>query len=145
MYNVVLSFPSDLLDLFLPLGLDILNTNKDLQMLATIKDTSVQNKENIDSLKAEMAMLSQHLKRLSKLEKGTEHEANNIPSYDQEVLNSVREKLSNVEEEQEKMVLKSKEDINKILENLDEKQVGYALFFCVFSNCLYCFYCCRRF
>ena len=113
-------------------------------MLATIKDTSVQNKENIDSLKAEMAMLSQHLKRLSKLEKGTEDEANNIPSYDQEVLNSVREKLSNVEEKQEKMVLKSKEDIDKILENLDEKQVGYALFFAcshtVYTVFIACFF-----
>jgi small-conductance mechanosensitive channel len=101
----------------------MLNTNQDLQMLATIKDTSVQNKENIDSLRAELAMFSQHLKRLSQL-KDVEEPDVQVSGYEQEVLNSVRDKLNIVEQEQEKMVLKSKEDIDKILKNLDEKQVG---------------------
>ena len=108
----------------------MLNTNQDLQMLATIKDTSVQNKENIDSLKAELAMFSQHLKRLDHLREVKEPE-DNVSSYDQEVLNSVREKLNIVEQEQEKMVLKSKDDIDKILESLDEKQVGCASLLCM--------------
>ena len=101
----------------------MLNANQDLQMLATIKETSIQNKEKIDSLKAELAMFSQHLKKLDQLREVKEPEAI-VPSYDQEVLNSVRDKLNNVEQEQEKMVSKSKEDMDKILENLDEKQVG---------------------
>ena len=101
----------------------MLNTNQDLQMLATIKETSIQNKEKIGSLKAEIAMFSQHLKRLDHLREAKEPEAI-VPSYDQEVLNSVRDKLNNVEQEQEKIVLKSKEEMNKILENLDEKQVN---------------------
>ena len=108
----------------------MLNTNQDLKMLATIKDTSVQNKENIDSLKAELAMFSQHLKRLNQLREVKEPESN-VPSYDQEVLNSVREKLNSVEREQENMVSKSKEDIDKILENLDEKQVGCVSLLCM--------------
>jgi hypothetical protein len=116
--------------IFYPLGLDMLNTNQDLKMLATIKDTSVQNKENIDSLKAELAMFSQHLKRLDQLREVKEPESN-VPSYGQEVLNSVREKLNSVEREQENMVSKSKEDIDKILENLDEKQVRCVSLLCM--------------
>ncbi|XP_028417053.1 uncharacterized protein LOC114541315 isoform X2 [Dendronephthya gigantea] len=102
-------------------GLDMLNTNQDLKMLATIKETSIKNKENIDNIRGELSMLSQHLKRLDQLREVKPQE-DNVPSYDREVLNSVREKLNSVEQDQEKMVLKSKEDIDKILENLDEKQ-----------------------
>ncbi|XP_028402511.1 uncharacterized protein LOC114525384 [Dendronephthya gigantea] len=102
-------------------GLDMLNTNQDLKMLATIKETSIKNKENIDNIRGELSMLSQHLKRLDQLREVKPQE-DNAPSYDLEVLNSVREKLNSVEQDQEKMVLKSKEDIDKILENLDEKQ-----------------------
>ena len=111
-------------------GLDMLNTNQDLQMLAAIKETTVQNKENIDILRRELSSFSQHLKRLDQSREVKEPEAN-VPSYDLEVLNSVREKLNNVEEEQEKMTLKSKGDIDKILQNLDEKQVKRrSLFLC---------------
>ena len=100
----------------------MLNTNEDLKMLAAIKETSIKNKESIDSLRGELSMFSQHLKRLDQLREAKPQE-DNVPSYDLEVLNSVREKLTGVELEQEKMVLKSKEDIDKILESLDEKQV----------------------
>ena len=111
-------------------GLDMLNTNQDLQMLAAIKETTVQNKENIDILRRELSSFSQHLKRLDQSREVKEPEAI-VPSYDLEVLNSVREKLNNVEEEQEKMTLKSKGDIDKILQNLDEKQVKRrSLFLC---------------
>jgi hypothetical protein len=75
-------------------------------------------------------MFSQHLKRLDQLREVKEPESN-VPSYGQEVLNSVREKLNSVEREQENMVSKSKEDIDKILENLDEKQVGCASLLCM--------------
>ena len=102
-------------------------------MLATIKDTSVQNKENIDSLKAEIAMFSQHLKRLGQL-KDTREPDTNVAGYEQEVLNSVRDKLNIVEQEQQKMVLKSKEDTDKILKNLDEKQVGHIVLHACFCN-----------
>ena len=95
--------------------------NQDIQMLASIKATTAQNKENLDNLKKELGLFSQHLKRID--QPRIKSPETNAPGYDQEVLNSVREKLKLVQEEQEKTAQKNKKDVARLLENLDEKQV----------------------
>lgn len=76
-------------------------------------------------------MFSQHLKRIDQVKAVKETDDGNIASYDLEVLKSVREKLNTLEQEQEKIVLKSKEDVDKILENLDVKQVKCPFLLCL--------------
>ena len=99
----------------------MLNCNQDIKMLATIKATTVENKENLDTLKKELGLFSQHLKRIDQPRAKSPESSG--PGYDQEVLNSVRDNLSSLQEEQENMAKKNKEDIARLLDSLDEKQV----------------------
>ena len=105
------------------LGLDLLNANQDLKMLATIKETTIGNKERIENMKRELGLFSQHMKRLDQ-PRGKSPESC-APGYDQGVLNTVRDHLTVIQEEQGKMALKSEEDFAGIRENLDQKQVRF--------------------
>ena len=78
--------------------------------------------EHIDNMKWEMGLFSQHLKRID--HSRPKSPESGVPGYDEEILKSVRSHLTSIEKEQEKMALKNKDDLDKVLESLDEKQVS---------------------
>ena len=100
-------------------GLEFLNTNQDLVALAEIKNMALNNKEHIEGLKRELAVIARHNKP------AFTGVVTQSPGIDSSVLDSIREHLTGLQTEQEKLALTAARQHSEVVEDLSRKQVEY--------------------
>ena len=106
-----------LLSLF-NLGLEFLNTNQDLVALAEIKKTALDNKERIEALKRELAILARQNKP------AFTGVVTQSPVMDNSVLDAIREHLTDLQTEQEKLAVTADRQHAEVVGDLSRKQVN---------------------
>ena len=118
MFDCMLNFC--LMPLSVPgLGLEFLNTNQDLVALAEIKKTAVNNKEHIEALKRELAILARQNKP------AFTGAVTQSPVMDSSVLEAIREHLTDLQTEQEKLAVTADRQHSEVVNDLARKQVNY--------------------
>lgn len=98
-------------------GLEFLNTNQDLVALAEIKNMALNNKEHIEGLKRELAVIARHNKP------AFTGVVTQSPGVDSSVLDAIREHLTRLQTEQEKLALTAARQHSEVVEDLSRKQV----------------------
>ena len=99
--------------------MEFLNTNQDLVALAEIKNMALNNKEHIEGLKRELAVIARHNKP------AFTGVVTQSPGIDSSVLDSIREHLTGLQTEQEKLALTAARQHSEVVEDLSRKQVEY--------------------
>ncbi|KAL9985351.1 hypothetical protein ACROYT_G007743 [Oculina patagonica] len=113
-----LNIPDDLQDqlAMLKQGLEFLNTNQDLVALAEIKKMALDNKEHIEAVKRELAMLARQSKP------AFTGVVTQSPVMDSSVLDAIREHLTDLQTEQEKLAVTADRQRSEVAEDLARKQ-----------------------
>lgn len=99
--------------------MQFLNTNQDLVALAEIKKMALNNKEHIEALKRELAVLARQNKPAST---GVVTQS---PVMDSSVLDALREHLTDLQTEQEKLAVTADRQHSEVVNDLARKQVNY--------------------
>ena len=99
-------------------GLEFLNTNQDLVALAEIKKMALDNKEHIEALKRELAILARQNKP------AFTGVITQSPVMDSSVLDAIREHLAELQTEQGKLALMADRQHAEAMEDLTRKQVN---------------------
>ena len=97
--------------------MEFLNTNQDLVALADIKNMALNNKDHIDGLKRELAVIAHHNKPT------ITGVVSQSPGIDSSVLDAIREHLTGLQTEQGKLVLTAAREHSEVVEDLSRKQV----------------------
>ncbi|XP_022797870.1 uncharacterized protein LOC111336105 [Stylophora pistillata] len=115
-----LHIPDDLQDqlALLKQGLEFLNTNQDLVALAEIKKMAQDNKEHIEALKRELAILA----RQSKQQPAFTGVVSQSPAVDSSVLDAIREHLNELQTQQEKLAIATDRQTSEVVGDLSRKQ-----------------------
>ena len=111
LFNVTLSVPD--------LGLEFLNTNQDLVALAEIKKMALNNKEHIEALKRELAILARQNKP------AFTGVVTQSPVLDSSVLDTIREHLTDLQTEQEKLAVTADRQHSEVVDDLARKKVDH--------------------
>ena len=104
-------------------GLEFLNTNQDLVALAEIKKMAQDNKEHIEALKRELAILA----RQNKQQPAFTGVVSQSPVVDSNVLDAIREHLNDLQTEQEKLALATDRQHTEVVGDLARKQVHITM------------------
>lgn len=108
------------MSLFVPdLGLEFLNTNQDLVALAEIKKMALNNKEHIEALKRELAMLARQNKP------AFTGAVTQSPVMDSSVLDAIREHINDLQTEQEKLAVTADRQHSEVVGDLARKKVNH--------------------
>lgn len=111
--------PFHLLTFFIIMkGLEFLKTNQDLAALAEIKSMAISNKEHVEGIKRELAAIARQNKQTFSAAVVTQS-----PGIDSGVLDSIRERLNELQNDQGKLVLTTDRQYSELLEDLNRKQV----------------------
>ena len=100
--------------------MEFLNTNQDLVALAEIKKMAQDNKERVEALKRELAILA----RQSKQQTAFTGVVSQSPVVDSSVLDALREHLNELQNQQEKLAIATSRQHSEVVEDLSRKQVG---------------------
>ena len=98
-------------------GLEFLNTNQDLVALAEIKNMALNNKDHIEGIKRELAIIARQNKP------AFTGVVSQSPGVDSSVLDALREHLTDLQAEQEKLVLTADRQHSEVVQDLSRKQV----------------------
>ncbi|XP_068744363.1 restin homolog [Montipora capricornis] len=114
-----LNIPDDLQEqlAMLKQGLEYLNTNRDSVALAEVKNMSSSNKEHIEGIKRELAAIA----RLNK-QNFMAGVVTQSPGIDSSVLDAIRDHLTELQSEHEKLGLTTDRQHSELLEDLNRKQ-----------------------
>lgn len=114
-----LNIPDDLQEqlALLKQGLEFLKTNQDLAALAEIKSMAISNKEHVEGIKRELAAIARQNKQTFSAPVVPQS-----PGIDSGVLDSIRERLNELQNDQGKLVLTTDRQYSELLEDLNRKQ-----------------------
>ena len=114
-------------------GLEYLNTNRDLVALAEVKNMSSSNKEHIEGIKRELAAIA----RLNK-QNFMAGVVTQSPGIDSSVLDAIRDRLTELQSEHEKLELTTDRQHSELLEDLNRKQVMKSPDLCLIADLIIC-------
>ena len=97
--------------------MEFLNTNQDLVALAEIKNMALNNKDHIEGIKRELAIIARQNKPAFT---GVVSQSAGV---DSSVLDALREHLTDLQAEQEKLVLTADRQRSEVAQDLSRKQV----------------------
>lgn len=114
-----LNIPDDLQEqlAMLKQSLQFLNTNQDLVALAEIKNMALNNKEHVEGIKRELAIIARQNKPAF-----TGVVTQTSPGIDSSVLDAIREHLTDLQTEQEKLALTADRQHSEVVQDLSRKQ-----------------------
>ena len=98
--------------------MQFLNTNQDLVALAEIKNMALNNKEHVEGIKRELAIIARQNKPAF-----TGVVTQTSPGIDSSVLDAIREHLTDLQTEQEKLALTADRQHSEVVQDLSRKQV----------------------